>query len=100
RGSTTTDAAGNYTLSATGTGPYRVEFTNLPTGYLPSARSTDSVLGGAATNSGSTVHFVNDVATPNVNLAVNYPTDYSQNNPEIVAAMYQDGDAVAGPNSA
>ncbi len=100
RGSAATDAAGNYTLSATGTGPYRIEFTNLPAGYLPSARSTDSVLGGSATNSGSTVQFVNDVATPNVNLALNYPTDYSQNNPEIVAAMYQDGDAVTGPNSA
>lgn len=100
RGSAATDAAGNYSLSATGTGPYRIEFTNLPSGYLPSARSTDSVLGGSATNSGSTVQFVNDVPTSNVNLAVNYPSDYSQNNPEIVAAMYQDGDAISGPNSA
>lgn len=100
RGSATTDSVGNYTLSATGTGPYRLEFTTLPSGYQPSARSTDSVLGGSATNSGSTVQFVNDVNTSNVNLAVNYSTDYSQNNPEIVAAMYQDGDAVSGPNSA
>ncbi len=99
RGTATTAADGTYALAATGTGPYRVEFTTLPTGYSPSARSTDSVLGGTATNSGSTVQFVNDLNTTNVNLAVNYPTDYSQNNPEIVASMYSAGDQLTGVNS-
>ncbi len=100
RGSTTTDASGNFSLSATGTGPYRIEFTNLPSGYYPSTRSTDSVQGGSSTNSGSTVQFVDNANTSNVNLAINYPTDYSQNNPEIVASMFEQGDAVTGPNSA
>jgi len=99
RGTATTIADGTYSLAATGTGPYRLEFTTLPTGFSPSARSTDSVLGGAATNSGSTVQFVNDLNTTNVNLAVNYPAEYSQNNPEIVAAMYESGGS-NGPNSA
>lgn len=95
-----TDAAGNYTLTTNdvGAGPYRVEFTALPTGYFPSARSTDSVNGGTGTNSGSTVQFVSAGAT-NVNLAVNYPTDYSQSNPEIVAAVYEFGDQITGANN-
>ncbi len=100
RGTTTTDSSGSYSLSATGTGPYRIEFTGLPSGFYPSTRSTDSVFGGSSTNSGSTVQFVNNANTSNVNLAINYPTDYSQNNPEVVASMYQQGDAVAGPNNA
>ena len=30
RGTATTDGNGNYTLTATGSGPYRIEFTTLP----------------------------------------------------------------------
>ncbi|MBK8465355.1 MAG: hypothetical protein IPL32_05945 [Chloracidobacterium sp.] len=95
-----TDASGNYTITTNdvGSGPYRVEFTNLPAGYLASVRSADSVSGGSATNSGSTVQFVSSPAT-NVNLAVNYPADYSQNNPQVLAAMYESGDAITGPNN-
>lgn len=96
----TTDAAGNYTLTTNdaGSGPYRVEFTSLPTGYFPSARSTDSVNGGTATNAGSTVQFVSAGAT-NVNLAINHPRDYSQNNPEILTALYMSGDQITGANN-
>lgn len=99
-GVVTTDAAGNFTITTNdlGTGPYRVEFTALPVGYFPSARSTDSINGGTATNSGSATQFVSTPAT-NVNLAINYPTDYSQNNPEVVAAMYTPGDPILGPLS-
>jgi len=66
RGTATTISDGTYTLAATGTGPYRIEFTNLPAGYFASARSTDSVLGGAAADSGSTVQFVNNANTANI----------------------------------
>ena len=92
-----TDASGNYTLvtNDAGSGPYRVEFTALPTGFLPTARSTDSADGGSATNAGSTVQFVSAAAS-NVNLAVNYPTEYSQDNPEVVASMYAAGDQITG----
>lgn len=95
-----TDANGLYTLTTTdsGSGPYRVEFTALPTGFRPSARSTDSVAGGTATDSGSTVQFASAGAS-NVNLAVNYPSDYSQNNPEIAAMVYVSGDQLTGLNS-
>ncbi len=72
-------------------GPYRVEFTNLPANYQPSARSADSVLGGTATNSGSTVQFVNNVATSNVNLAINAAEDYCQNNPTLCTSIFRPG---------
>lgn len=96
----TNAATGIYTIATSdaGSGPYRVEFTALPTGYLPSARSKSSVGNGTATNSGSTTQFVQTPAT-DVNLAVNYPTDYSQNNPEVVAAMYAEDDQVVGVNA-
>lgn len=91
RGSTTTLADGTYSLAATGTGPYRVEFTNLPTGFTPSFRSNDSVLAGTATNAGSTVHFVNDGNTSNVNLAVNRSEEYCQNNPKVAISCFVQG---------
>ncbi|HMS40296.1 MAG TPA: SdrD B-like domain-containing protein, partial [Pyrinomonadaceae bacterium] len=98
RGTTVSAANGTYSLVATGTGPYRVEFTNLPSGYSPSARSTDSVAGGTATNSGSTVQFLSDGNSSNVNLALNRPTDYAQNNLQVVASQFtrenNNGDSV------
>ena len=96
-----TNASGAYSLTTNdvGTGPYRVEFTALPTGFSPSARSTDSVNSGVANNSGSTVQFIAATPATNVNVAINYPTDYSQDNPEMVAAMYESG-ASNGVNAA
>ncbi len=87
-GSTLTAANGTYSLAAGGTGPYRVEFSNIPAGYYPSARSTDSVAGGTASNAGSTVQFVADANTANVNLGLNRPGDHCQNNPDICAQLY------------
>ncbi len=87
-GSAVSAANGTFSISATGTGPYRVEFTNLPSGYYPSAHSTDSVAGGAAADSGSTTQFVANTNTSNVNLALNRPGDYCQNNPEICSQLY------------
>lgn len=99
-GSVTTDVNGDYSLTTTdpGSGPYRIEFTALPTGYSPSARSTDSVGGGGATEAGSTVQFASAGAT-NVNLAINHPSDYSQSNPEVVAAVYAPGNQITGANN-
>lgn len=88
RGTATTIAGGTYSLAATGTGPYRLEFTNLPAGYLPSARSASSVNANLATTAGSTVHFVPDGSTANVNLAVNRPVDYCGDNPDICSQLY------------
>lgn len=91
RGSTTTAANGTFSLAATGTGPYRIEFTTLPAGHTPSARSTDSVLGGTATDSGSTVQFVNNLNTTNVNLALTRAEEFCQDNPTLVVPRYAQG---------
>lgn len=100
RGSTTTSANGTYSLSATGNGPYRIEFTNVPSGYFPSARSTDSVTGGTTTNAGSTVQFINNVNTTDVNLALNRPREYSQNNPQVAIPAYYAGSGVGNAKEA
>jgi len=92
RGTTLTAVNGTFSLAATGTGPYRIEFTTIPSGFLPSARSTDSVLGGTTTNAGSTTQFVNDLNTSNVNLALNRAQDYCEDNPLICSQMYAAGD--------
>lgn len=83
-GFATSAADGTYSLVATGTGPYRIEFSAIPAGYQPSARSTDSVQGGTATNAGTTVQFVLDGNTSNLNLALDRPTEFCQNNPGLV----------------
>lgn len=78
-------------------GPYRVEFT-LPSSlsyYYPSARSTDSVNGGTSGNSGSTVQFVPDGTTSEINLALIAPADYSQSNPRLVTVAQNGSDATS-----
>lgn len=101
RGTAVTDSNGNFSLTAAGTGPYRLEFANLPTGFVPSARSTNSLLGGSASNSGSTVQFVADGNTANVNVALSRTEDYCQNNPEIIISRFAEGaqNGVYGNNS-
>lgn len=91
RGTATSAADGTFSLAATGAGPYRIEFTTIPAGYSPSARSTDSVLGGTATDAGSTVQFVNNINTANVNLALTKADDYCQDNPTTVVSRYAQG---------
>lgn len=92
-GSAVTIANGTYSLSATGTGPYRVEFTGLPSGHTPSARSAGSFGGNTASTAGSTVHFVQDGNTSDVNLAITKPSEYCENNPEICSQLYGFGGA-------
>ncbi len=92
RGTANTAADGTFSIVSTGTGPYRVEFTNLPTGFLPSARSTDSVNGGTTTtDAGSTVQFVANGGDTDINLALNIPEDYCQNNPTLCTSIFRPG---------
>ena len=101
QGAVTTIADGTYNLGATGTGPYRLEFTTLPAGFQPSARNTNSLIGGTATNTGSTVQFVADGNTANVNVGINRPEEFCQNNPGLAACRYnlgaQNGTYAANP---
>ncbi len=101
RGTATSAANGTYSLAATGTGPYRLEFTTIPTGYFPSARSTNSLLGGSAADSGSAVQFVGDGGTIDVNLALNRPEEFCEANPELVVSRFAFGaqNGVYGTNA-
>ena len=76
-GTATTGANGEYTIAGV-TGAVRVEFGNLPTGYYPTFGSKP------------TVQFVT-APTANVNLGLNYPTDYVGNPDPIVAVVHQVG---------
>ncbi|NJP07886.1 MAG: hypothetical protein HC837_20820, partial [Chloroflexaceae bacterium] len=94
RGSTSTAANGTYTLNATGTGPYRIEFTNLPDGYDPGPNSAGA---------GTTVVFVPNGTSNNINLSLNRPDDYCQDNPYLATSCYVFGDQLSnalgqGPN--
>ncbi len=90
QGSTTTGATGAYSLAATGTGPYRIEFTNLPAGYRPSA-----VAAGVSGN-GTTVQFVADGNSSDVNLGILDGASFCQNNPSLVTSCFVYGDQVTG----
>lgn len=91
RGTATTGVNGTYSLVAAGTGPYRIEFdtTTFPAGYQS---------GPHGTSSSTTVQFVPDGNSSNINLGINYPADYCQNNPQLVTSCYVKGDQLTGPN--
>jgi len=80
--STVSATLGTYSLSPTGTAPFRVQFTNLPTGYYP---------GPVGTGSGSAIQFVSTSTQSGINLGVNYPSDYSQANPYVLVPCYVNG---------
>jgi hypothetical protein len=88
-GTATTGANGAYTLTATGTGPYRLQFSNLPAGFVPGPHGPDS---------GTTVQFVPSGGGP-YSLGLVKPNEYSVDNPKLVSSLYLYGDAVTGPNN-
>ncbi len=61
QGTANTGTNGAYTIASTGAGPYRVEFTNIPTYLKPGA------FGSAA---GTTVQYVANAGVANINLAL------------------------------
>lgn len=85
--STSSDANGDYSLTIAADGPYRVEFSTLPTGYVSSPLGPQS---------GSTVQFVPDGGSNSVHLGVYYPSDYCQDNPDIAFSCFVVGDQSNG----
>ena len=79
---TSTASDGTYTLSGlTNSQTYRVQFSTLPSGYF---------CGPKGSASGTSVQFVSASAT-NVNLGINYPSDYCQANPNLAIPCYEGG---------
>ncbi|NOT62239.1 MAG: HYR domain-containing protein, partial [Acidobacteria bacterium] len=97
-GSATTGADGAYSINASGSGPYRLEFTNLPAGYFP------SVVGD---NSRTNVRFISGATASNQDYGIVLPAAYCQDNPTLITACYVGGNQsgsdpviVSFPNSA
>jgi len=83
-GSTTTNATGNYTVTPSASGPWRIEFTTMPAGYEPSARGAQN---------GTSTQFVSTSGAGNINLGVNDPNEYSQANPLMISPAQLNGQA-------
>ena len=82
-GSATTANDGSYTLVATGGGPYRIEFTNAPSYLRP---------GPAGNANGTTVQFVADGNSININAGFANPADYVAAQPELAVVVFSAGD--------
>ncbi len=87
RGTANSGSTGTYSLSAAGTGPYRIEFINLPSGLNP---------GTVGANNGSTVRFVPNGTTNNVDLGIANQKSYCQNDPSLLTNCYISGDNTSG----
>ncbi len=81
-GTATTNSNGTYTLNATGTGPYRIEFTNLPSGYFPSE---------VGANNATSVRIVPNGNSSNIDFGIVRPDEYCQNNPDIITNVFAIG---------
>ncbi|MGH9939981.1 MAG: SdrD B-like domain-containing protein [Blastocatellia bacterium] len=81
-GSVTSGADGSYSLTATGAGPYRIEFSTIPTGFQTGPRGAGA---------GTTVQFVPGGDSSNINLALVVPQEHCQNNPTLVTSCYVGG---------
>lgn len=84
---TTTAADGTYSINTSATpalpaGPYRIEFTNLPVGFSPST---------VGSNNGTTVRFVPDGSSSNIDFGIIKAEEYCQNNPYLTTQVYTVG---------
>ncbi len=87
QGTGTAAANGTYSIIATGTGPYRVEFSSLPSGYFPSS---------VGTNNDSAVQFVPNGNSSGVDFGIVSQKEYCQNNPDLVTNCYINGNETNG----
>jgi uncharacterized protein YjiK len=80
--STTTGAQGEYNLVLPGSEGYRLEFTGIPDYLQPGAVGDETE---------ATVAFVS-ASSSDVNVGLNNPADYCQENPEVATPCYLFGD--------
>lgn len=90
--SATTASDGTYSINTSAApalppGDYRVEFTNLPTGYFPSA---------VGTNNSTTVRFAAEGGASGVDLGIIAPKEYCNNFPWTVTNSYVIGVGTIG----
>lgn len=90
--SAATASDGSYSINTSAApalpaGPYRVEFSNLPTGYFPSA---------IGTNNATTVRFVNEGGSAGIDLGIIAPKEYCPNTTWLVTNSYVVGNGTFG----
>jgi len=96
-GTTTLDADGTYSLGMLElTNGARIEFSGLPDWMQPGAVGSSSVI---SATSGTLVQFVS-VADCDVDLGVNNPAQYCEENPDLATSCFINGDPLAGGTSA
>jgi uncharacterized repeat protein (TIGR01451 family) len=89
-----TTVSGTYTLTGLTAGTmYRVEFTNLPSGFEPAAQGTSGSTSIAS--NASSVQFA-AAGTSNVSFAINRAEEYCQNNPQLCTNLHTFGDQING----
>lgn len=82
-GSATTGFTGVYSVNATGSGPYRVEFSQIPTHLHP---------GYQGASGGSSIRFLNAASASNFNLPLIDPLRFNtQANPDTVTTQFAFG---------
>ncbi|QJW91212.1 hypothetical protein HNV11_18440 [Spirosoma taeanense] len=88
-GTANTGSTGTYSITPSAGGPYRVQFTNLPSGYFDGPKGSQS---------GTTVQFASS-SPATLNLGINNPADYCQANPSFLVPCYVNGNPVGGGTS-
>jgi hypothetical protein len=92
-GSASTNISGTYSFTPSCAGPWRLEYTNLPSGYEPSRVFT-------GTQNGTSVQFITSTATATgATFGINRPVDYCQNNPLMCTSQMWIGNQSTGTNA-
>ena len=86
-GSAASIADGSWSIAATGSGPYRVEFSAIPTGMTH---------GPVGADSGSSVQFVSGASASDIDFGVHFASEYCQSNPHLATSCYVNGDPLLG----
>lgn len=89
-GTATSGSTGDYSITPTGSGPWRVEFSNLPQDYVFGRQ--------LASDNGTSVRFVSALSSGN-DLPVNLLGDYCQANPDYVTSCFTLGPTSLAPGS-
>jgi hypothetical protein len=98
-GTAASGADGRYALNASGAGPYRIEFSAPPAGFVFGRRAVPSNAsgGGAQPNfAGSSVQFVDSAPASNINVALIKPAEYCQDNPILASVCFGQGNPASG----
>jgi uncharacterized repeat protein (TIGR01451 family) len=97
----TSNASGGYSVTTTGcaAGTLRLEFSTLPAGLLPSFHARPSSGPTTAAQAGTTVQFAAD-GTSNLEVALNAPDTFCQNDPQLAVSVQAFGDPQAPANAA